>query len=251
MYQINFSICEEKAYWIESILDVLQIKLFNKSAIMACNRAEGRFNVSVASENNKGEINEIIKECLIDMFISTVKKEYLSLRLCKTGLKENSKEILLHTLVAFDRENERGIIGENLDVVNMMAVDGIFNFKLSELKTRWNEIALLATENAGYLSDEETLNDLLRFLISAINPKIPKLKVKQENNMYNIIGEISECVFEYNIYNTEQLMYYLIDTAPVELNLTGKFSDEKLIKRLICIFDAKIADNCHSGFVIK
>ena len=244
MFQFGFSIVKLHANWYRTIEDVFAIRVKKAGGIYADVEKEDRIYVSAACEShNKVAMTEAIKDCLIDMYATVVKYDYLKNKI-RLPLDRNSYNLLLHTLVAFDRENEREIISEALPLTDGISLDGIFYFRLCELKTRWDEIAQLATDNAQYLIDEDTLNELIRFLISAVNPKIMRLDICQKDNNYNVVGHLPESEFEYNIIGTEQLLLYLIDIAPLELRLNGNFTDKRLYERLIRIFDAKRGDNC-------
>ena len=242
MFQFGFGVDSAHAKWFDTIEEVFTIKVKNKGGVCAAvQNPYGTF-VSVACESpQKSDVLHEIRECLADMYATVVKHDYLR-RSIRLPLNRPSYNLLLHTLVAFDRENEREIIQNNLPICNGMSLDGIFHFRLRELQTRWNEIARLATENAPYLSDEDTLNELIRFLIGAISPKIMRLEVSQQDNRYNVYGRLPESEFEFNIIGTEQLLLYLIDIAPLELKLNGPFTDKRLCDRLVRIFDAKRAE---------
>lgn len=244
MYQIGFSIANENVNWFRAIEEVFAIRVKKAGGVFAEVKKAGIVYVSVACETkDKPEVLSQMKNCFLDMFATVVKYEYLK-NAISLPLDKNSYNLLLHTLVAFDRENEREMITEALIVQDGISLDGIFHFRLSELKKRWNEIAMLAMDNAVYLTDEDTLNELIRFLISAVSPKIMRLDIRQHNNGYNITGNLPESKFEYNIIGTEQLLLYLIDIAPLELHLNGNFTDKRLYERLVRIFDAKRGDNC-------
>ena len=244
MFQFGFSIANDHLNWYNTIAEVFAIKVKKCGGICANVQKADKTVVAVACETQcKTALLKEIRECLIDMYATVVKHDYLK-RTIRLPLERNSYNLLLHTLVAFDRENEREIIADNLLLCDGMSLDGIFYFRLQELRTRWEEIARLATENAPYLIDEDTLNELIRFLISAVNPKIMRLDVSQHDNRYNVSGHLPESDFEYNIIGTEQLLLYLIDIAPLELRLNGQFTDKRLCDRLVRIFDAKRGESC-------
>ncbi len=246
MFQFGFSIANEHESWYDTISEVFAIKVKKCGGICASVRKADRTIVAVACETpRKTALLKEIRGCFIDMFATVVKYEYLK-RAIRLPLERNSYNLLLHTLVAFDRENEREIIEENMPVCDGMSLDGVFYFRLGELRTHWEEIARLATENAPYLIDEDTLNELIRFLISAVNPKIMRLEVRQQDNRYNVHGHLPESEFDYNIIGTEQLLLYLIDIAPLELRLSGHFTDKRLCDRLVRIFDAKRAETAEA-----
>jgi len=240
MYQFNMSVDKAHAAWFSSIDKVLTIQMKALDGVMADKLCETRVEVSVACENaQKSEAKKIIKKTLTEMYLTVVKFEYLKNSLKIPYLCDMSFSILLHTLVAFDREAETEIIDKNLKITDYLALDGFFNFRLCELKKRWDEIAELASNNARHLHQEETLNELLKFLMSAITPKIPKLSISVLSDHFNVSGQYKNSRFEFRILNPEQLMIYLINVAPLELTLEGEFADKKLYNRIVSIFDGK------------
>ena len=158
------------------------------------------------------------------------------------GLPPARYELLLRTLVAFDRENEHKLLNKLVKIEDGMTIDGVFNFKMGELKERWLEICKLTKSNGAYLYDNATYNELLRFLISAVDPKINKLTVYETDGKYRLTGALKKGVLDLNAGDSMELMYYLIDLAPLELIIDGGITNRELSDRLIGIFDAKTAD---------
>lgn len=246
MYQIFFSIDERRRKWFDEVEEVLAIRLRRHNALMATQTHGGRLGISVACENaSKSAVTGELRSVLTDMYATVVKTEFLSERL-NLPLDRHSFKILLHTLVAFDRQSERDLIEEKLTVCDRMALDGIFDFLLGELRERWKEIASLACDNAAFLVSEDTLIELIRFLIGAVDPKVLKLELWQSDGKYSLKGSVSGGEFVYRV-GGEQLLAYLIDLAPVELSMRGKFDDKKLYKRVTSIFDVKTVDNSGMG----
>lgn len=198
-----------------------------------------RTRIHFACENaNKDLLSKALKETIVDMFSHICKMEYISSRLSISGLSANSNKLLWHTLVAFDRESEQSLIDAAFEIEDGMAIDGIYRFKLGELRNRWKEICDLTKENAFFLVDESTFFELLRFLISAVNPKVPTLTLKQEDNKYIVTGMSEEKGLKL-VLSKEELVFYLVDFAPIELVLIGEFSDKSLKSQLQMLFDAK------------
>ena len=76
-------------------------------------------------------------------------------------------------------------------------------------------------------------------MISAVNPKINKLTVCEYDGKYRLTGSLKNSMIDLDVGNSSELMYYLIDLAPLELVIDGGISNNELSKRLIGIFDAK------------
>ena len=78
-------------------------------------------------------------------------------------------------LLAFDRDTDK-IIAKTLlgDLVRggSCCLDSVYDFMLTSLKERWNEVIQLANDNMCYLVCRKTFEELLSFLISNIDCKI-------------------------------------------------------------------------------
>jgi len=242
MYQCNISVEKSKASWLKSIERILELQFKAIDGVVASGEHSGRAIISIACEKDrKKAAKNIITETLIEMYLTAVKYEHLKKRLKLTHLSDASATLLIHSLVAFDREAEKEIAESALKFNDNIALDGIFNFKLAELKQRWNEIAQLATSNSNHLHHDDTLNELLRFLVSAVTPKIKKLAVGANEHYFVVKGIYNKNNFEVSFTTAEQLMVYLINVAPLELTLEGDFSDKKLYNTIVSIFDGKAA----------
>ncbi len=239
MYQITVSVDSAKAEWLYSIDDVIRNKLSDCFAVSALDISGRRLYYSFGCEaQSKARMLAVVKECLVDMYGVLCKFDFIKRNL-SINLPQMNYELLLHTLVAFDRENERKLLNKIVHVEDGMTIDGIFNFRLGELKERWLEICNLTRNNGAYLYDDETYNELLRFLISAVNPKINKLTVCETEGKYRLTGSLKNSVLDLDVGNSSELMYCLVDLAPLELVIDGRISNRELSKRLIGIFDAK------------
>lgn len=244
MYQVTVSVDSSKADWLYSVEDVINNKLKSCYAVSAICASGRRVYCSFGCEpQNRAQMLSAVKEGLVEMYGVVTKFDYIKKNLL-IGLPPLRYEILLHTLVAFDRENEHKLLNGILEVRDGMNLDGIFDFKLGELKERWLEICKLTKSNGTYLYDDETYNELLRFLISAVNPKINKLTVCENNGKYRLTGAMKNSTLELSACDSMELMYYLIDLAPLELVIDGRISNRELSQRLVGIFDAKTVAPC-------
>ncbi len=239
MFQLTVSVESSKADWIYSVEDVIKNKLNNCSAVSALNLTGRRVYCAFGCEPQyRAQLLAAIKECLVEMYAVVTKFDFVKNNL-RISLPPLSYDILVHTLVAFDRENEHKLLNKILRVEDGMTLDGIFNFKLGELKDRWLEICNLTKNNGAYLHDDDTYNELLRFLISAVNPKINKLTVRESDGNYRLTGAMKNSTFDLKTDSSSELMYYLIDLAPLELEIDGGITNRELSQRLVGIFDAK------------
>ena len=61
----------------------------------------------------------------------------------------------------------------------------------------------------------------------------------EKEGQYRLTGNLKNSVIDLVVLNSSELMYYLIDLAPLELVIDGRISNRELSKRLVGIFDAK------------
>lgn len=242
MYQFGFGVDNSHISWFIAIEDIFKRKVNACGGVIAYSRTDSRTFVTVACEqDNKRKVLTAVKDCFVEMYAVAVKLDYIRSRLKICGLDEARYNILLHTLVAFDRENERDFITRNLNLKDKMMLDGVFNFTLGELKKRWEDTCKLTTENAQYILDNDTYNELLKFLISAVNPKIIKLILSDNGDTYHLIGGDTTAFFA-EVTGAQQLMYYLIDIAPLELVINGRMKDPALENRIVNMFETKVTN---------
>ena len=243
MYQLTVSVDSSRSDWLYSVEDIIRNKLKDCYAVTAIYVSGKRLYCGFGCElENKAEMLSSIKDCIIEMYAVVTKFDYIKRNL-SISLSPLRYEILLRTLVAFDRENEHRLLSDAVDIKDGMTLDGVFDFKLSELRDRWSEICKLTKNNGAYLHDDETYNELLRFLISAVNPKVNKLTVCEKDGKYRLTGNLRNSKLDLHAGNSTELMYYLIDLAPLELVIDGRISNGELFSRLTGIFDAKTNDN--------
>lgn len=239
MYQLTVSVDSANASWLYSVEDLVKSKLKDCYAVSALSVSGRRLYCGFGCEAcNRVKLNAAVKEGLVEMYAVISKFDFVKHNLA-LSLPSLRYDMLLHTLVAFDRENEHKLLNKLVNVKNGMALDGVFNFKMGELKDRWLEICKLTRTNGAYLYDDETYNELLRFLISAVNPKVNKLTVCEYNGKYRITGALKNSILDLNAVDIAELMYYLIDLAPLELFIDGSITNGELYRRLTGIFDAK------------
>lgn len=239
MFQITVSVDNAHADWLYSVDEIIGNKLKNCIAVSALKISGKRLYCSFGCEmSSRAQMLNAVKEYLVELFGVVAKFDYIKRHLM-IGLPPANYELLIHTLVAFDRENEHKLLNKLIVVQDGMALDGMYNFRLTEIKERWLEICNLTRNNGAYLYDDETYNELLRFLISAVNPKINKLTVCERNGKYRLTGLLKNSVLDFDVSNSTELMYYIIDLAPLELIIDGCISNREVTKRLIGIFDAK------------
>lgn len=192
---------------------------------------------------NVKRVKRAIVNFLLEIYCVEKKREYLYEKL-DFSLSDENLRVLIETLVAFDRESDVKYVKRVLKLSEDFSVDGFFNFRLKELLTRWEGVVQITKENSVLLSDDDSFNLLLRFLLSTVKPKHDKVEIRERDNGYEVIaGQESERI----ILSESELMLKLVDIAPVEVTCAKKLRNGELFCKLCDIFDV-VGHNGVYGF---
>jgi hypothetical protein len=214
---------------------------------MVLAEAAGRPTLTLACEEDKKALVTCgLTEAVADIFVNRYKCEYLI---------ENSKlpinnavnyNAFLKALVAFDREFDRELVLKKLFLSKDLMLDGFYNFRLRELRARWQEVVALANDNSGYLTFHETFLELLKFIVNTINEQVPEVYVHKNDGGY-FFGDADGKQLNYGAYNisreidNEILLAELIVLSPAKIYLHDAAGIPKYVYDMItAVFDKKV-----------
>lgn len=234
MFQFLLGVDSSREKWALAIKDELSEKL-DSTCLVAFSRLGKRYQVAIASEtSNKALILDAISDSVIKTLWYFSKYEFLKANL-NLPLNELNYNILLHALVQFDRTSEEEVLKSCVQISDGMALDGVYRFRLSALKERWKEIAMLTKENAVYLADLETFYELIKFLFSSIDAQIENVILSKSNGKYVISEQQSrKTIFSSNDVN--EIVYKLVDCAPLSIAVNKSFENENTVELITKIF---------------
>ena len=117
----------------------------------------------------QGMGNTDLIDALSDIIITDCKSFYINERI-KLPIGDT---VLRHAftcaLLTFDRDTDKIIAKTLINLTPKFNLDSFFEFRLDVLKSRWDEVCLLANENIHFLVCRKTFMELLQFLISNID----------------------------------------------------------------------------------
>lgn len=82
-----------------------------------------------------------IADKVAEILVIKYKYEYLKKQVAVCGLSSIEREILLTSLIAADLDDDKKFAFDRLKSDNNICIDGIYNFKLSCLRKKWQDIA--------------------------------------------------------------------------------------------------------------
>jgi len=248
MYEINLSIDNAKADTLARLQERLAPYVSRADGVMVLAESVGRPTLTLACEEDKKAVLTCgITESVADIIVNKFKSEYLI---------ENSKlpinntvnyNAFLKALVAFDREFDRELVLKKLFLSKDLMLDGFYNFRLRELRARWQEVVALANDNSGYVTFQETFLELLKFIVNTINESIDEIHVRKKDGGYYLSSadgsEINYRAFNINPeINNETLLSELIVLSPSKIYIHCADEIPKYVYDMLSgVFDKKLA----------
>ncbi len=237
MYETVISVGVQRIDWLKET-DTMIRSSSDPEIVTACS-AEKRFAYLCVGADGRAEKRAaaLVKRALTELFLGREKKSFLSAGVEKLRIAPQSRKLLVHALTGFDRDVEERMMKERLRFRRFFDIDGFRSFRMREFYVRWKEMCDLAGQHGSFLLNENTFNDLLRFLIDASKKRDSRALVIRSDGRYRLVEKRGNALAEEKTFDVfEDLLCGLIDFAPCETVLKGFDYDEDY-RRLNNIFD--------------
>lgn len=241
------SICFESAKMAEYFASKINLVIKSCKGISACITLNGQNCVLVAVPKDKEEFaREFVKQKIAECILFFYKKDYIVSKLNFEKPKTTYMNVFLQTLVCFDGEADKHFIEQCLDFDDRIFVDAVVAFKLKFLKKKWEELVSLANENVMYFLSEDSLLELIKFLISNLEHRCYAVNVFSKSDCYFLCDlqgkRIDDFMLEkQGIYEDGSLLSTLVALNPEKIIVhCNKFVKDKLLRNLFSLFPNRI-----------
>lgn len=241
------SICFERSKMAEYFASKINLVIKSCKGISACITLNGQSIVLVAVPKDKEEFaRDFVKQKIAECILFFYKKDYIVSKLNFEKPKTTYMNVFLQTLVCFDGEADKHFIEQCLDFDNRVFVDAVVAFKLKFLKKKWEELVSLANENVMYFLSEDSLLELIKFLISNLEHRCYAVNVFSKSDCYFLCDlqgkRIDDFMLEkQSIYEDGSLLSTLVALNPEKIIVhCNKFVKDKLLRNLFSLFPNRI-----------
>lgn len=204
-------------------------------------------NISIlitCDESDENRFKHHISNLIADVICEDFKLQFLKENLNLPNLDQISKNAFMQALLSFDKESDKFIIQKFLVLEKSIDIEAFYFFKLSNLREKWKELVQIANDNKAYLSSNETLVELLKFLVDNLEFKNDTINLMQDEGKV-FFYDVNFNLLKQNDFSEKDIdstiISNLIALAPKSVNIysSDKFNDN-LIKLLKQIFDKRI-----------
>lgn len=205
----------------------------------------GSISILITAEKcDENRFKHFIANLISDLVCEDFKLKYLESNLCLPNLDTISKNAFMQALLSFDREADKYIVQKCLSLENSIDVEAFYFFKLSMLRDKWKELVQIANDNKTYLSSNETLVELLKFLVNNLELKNDTINLMQDKGKVRFYDINFNLLKENNLSDKDidsTIISNLIAFAPKYVNIyCGDNFNSNLINLLKQIFDKRI-----------
>ena len=161
-------------------------RVFNreKSITIRGHRDQSRLvlEIKITDQNLERRVVSVLVTQLAKIIISDAKCHYIKSNMRLIIPDELNRHAFIHALCSFDKETDFLIAKSLIVLTPHFALDSFYDFRIQPLKKRWQEVCHLANDNQAYLICPRTFCELLRFLISNIDPKCDEFHVRNDGS---------------------------------------------------------------------
>lgn len=166
-------------------------------------RTDMRYNLIL----NTGVDNFRLFDSIVNQIVTTMKGYYLQ---SKMRIKNKT---LIKVLINYDKKSDTVIAGSLFQLTPQLLLDSIYDFALTRLKCRWDEVIQLVNENYFQLTQTVLFNELLRFLILNMDYRVSEAHVMVINKQPTICDKKLQPLPQ----NDEDIINALIEVAPRQI----------------------------------
>ncbi len=194
-------------------------------------------------DENIAAIKAGLRVALCDFICRDLKSDFISTHL-NLNVDHTKLETLKTLCTFFDRELERSIVLQLLNLDKKINVISFYNFKLGGLHKKWLELCMLINQNASLILEGENFSDLIRFLLSSIDIRCESviLELKDKYIIYHDMQKNIDRFEPIQVDNTETVLSKLIELNPNLITVKNGRYCSSLVKYLKGIFMNRVRD---------
>lgn len=246
MYELTFSVENSNENLLKYMYYGLEASVDKVGGVCKYIHGQRRSKFALACDDlYAATIKRQSEDYLADVLTLGFKNLYLRKSLnVKDGLLINT---LVNTLCVFDNKFDRHYIKKSLSLFGEICIDGYYNFRMSRLKSKWNELIEVVKGNGALLADSVVIKEFLCYLMDFLPSLQKDVSVVMDDGKLKLFDDKGRLVPNINIVSPatmeELVAINIIAIKPqsVRLYCNKQDIDAQLIDLLKYLFDVKIS----------
>lgn len=113
-------------------------------------------------------------------------------RLLNVGYDNFYQNVLVNTICKFDSEYDKQYVSRIMTNSSTVCLDGYYNFRMSPVKRKWEDISKLVCDNSFLLADDELITELLQYLLESLTSREQILSISLQNDDFTLYNKENE-----------------------------------------------------------
>ncbi len=189
------------------------------------------------------KVLKVLNKVLAESIVLYYKENYIVKNNLFNYLSSELKQPLIKCLVLLNFNDDVNFVVNSLGLNEggFINLDSFFNFKLKNLKQNWNQLVGILKSSTSFIKSN-TLLDILKFLVSVLEPKTQCVDVCYVCGKFVVSDESNNILVFKNSSNHElNLITGLITLAPKTINLhCAEVLSNNTFKLIYYIFNKKV-----------
>ena len=129
------------------------------------------------------QAQRLLRECVSSALAVGYKNIFMRSLL---GVNEGNfyQNVLVDTMCVFDQQYDTAMVSNIVDTTKDLYLDGYYNFKLQDIKHRWESVVNMVLENNYVLWDNGLILEFLQYLLQSADEKTQKVTICFDENGY-------------------------------------------------------------------
>lgn len=244
MYEFTVTNMDTSGKVTEYLFNGLQKQVIGVGGIIIKQQTNQCNNVCLAVEEKDIEyIKAVLLDVIADSIIFYYKYEYLKDNI-SLNISNNQKiTAFLKSLVVFDKQTDKDLIKKSLILDRQLVIDSYYNFRLHEVKERWQSIANVVMESIPTLLQNKSVSEITSYFVSSTEETQEEVHIFAEDNKIKLTldGKVSDIEFLASDNYQNDLVCEIISLSPKKIILHGKNNHmQELENALSSLFYGKI-----------
>lgn len=232
MYETTVSVCKSGAHLLSYVKEQIAPYVRSVDGITTELEETNRSYFSFAcSDTFRFQIQRNLLSAVSEALSLGYKNVYMR-KLLETDCGNFYHNVLINTICVFDNDYDKQQIAKVVETDKPLYIDGYYNFRLSALKRKWEELSKLVCENGYILSDDGLVTEFLQYLLESIPCKIRRLSIEFSDNGFTLYNSGNKAVVKLrslapNATPEEEALLNAICLKPQKITVYSKNAPSK------------------------
>ena len=207
MYEVTVSTPKKQNYLLERIFNNIADYLSQIDGTHVTLQRKNRSYLSIACRDTFRQQMQCILQDEVATTLSLGYKNIFVRRLLDLDDANFYQNVLIDTMCAFDHKYDAHQLAGIVDATSNIYIDGYYNFRMANLKRRWQNVVNMVLENDYLLEDNQLILEFLQYLLQSVDAKTQQLSICFDTDgytLYDANGKVAQSMSSFSKESTAE-----------------------------------------------